>query len=549
VALLLAAAAALTAVLVLRTFWYLFHSVTNAPYTDGWVIFDEIRRFREGALHWTFFWAPYWGQRNLVARLLFFFSAKYLSFSALPLIAINVAAWLSMLAVLIRTARRLFPESRLVFFACSIALVHLVLSSLGMEVLVITQNVQHSVGYASAVSAILLFNRRPWLGIALAVLATASVAIGLLVWPILLVQAWRSGATAKLLADARGSDQSHDRKGVVSPGPMTLAALLAITAAMFALYAIGYTRPPSLGIGVGGALRHPGVALSMTSLVLGGPVTLYSLRLGTAAGGVGLGALLWFLIRRSGNQAGFALTMAACFLAASAASLAVGRISPEWLASLHGAQPLPSRYIAPTLVFWGCLFVLAMGQRDLLPRFAVCALVLVMTFGTWSWQWRVSREWAVAFQKSDAIAAGFLSSVSDPELMSLLLTDGSLRDRTVDYMRRERLAVFAEPRAAWIGRRIDPAPPICRGSFSTVALANGMRVTGSLERAGLPASNSFDLLITGDTGTVSGLARSLPAQSEGRGAIDFLGYARAGAPASLRLFVARDGRPVCQARP
>jgi len=51
VALLLAAAAALTAVLVLRTFWYLFHSVTNAPYTDGWVIFDEIRRFREGALH------------------------------------------------------------------------------------------------------------------------------------------------------------------------------------------------------------------------------------------------------------------------------------------------------------------------------------------------------------------------------------------------------------------------------------------------------------------------------------------------------------------
>jgi len=526
VALLLAAAAALTAVLVLRTFWYLFHSVTNAPYTDGWVIFDEIRRFREGALHWTFFWAPYWGQRNLVARLLFFLSAKYLSLSAFPLILINVAAWLSMLAVLIRTSRHLFPESWLVLFACSIALAHLLLSSLGMEVLVIAQNVQHSIGYASAVSAILLFGRRPWVGISLAVLATASLAIGLLVWPILLAEAWYARARAR-----------------------TFAILLAIMAATIVLYAIGYTRPPSFGIGVAGALRHPGVALSMTSLVLGGPITLYSLRLGTAAGGIGLAALGWFLIRRSENKVAFALTMAACFLAGSAASLAVGRISPEWLASLHGAQPLPSRYIAPALVFWGCLLVLALERRHALPRAAVSALVLVMTFGTWSWQWRVSREWAVALQKFDAIASGFLSGVSDPELMSLLLNDGALRDHLVDYMRRERLAVFAEPRAAWVGRRIDPAPPMCRGSFSTVPLSDGLRVSGSLERDGLPSESPFDLLLTDGSGTVAGLARSLPAQSEGRHAIDFLGYAHTGAPAALRLFVVRAGGPFCEALP
>ena len=512
--LLLVTAAALTALLALRTFWYLFHSITNVPFTDGWVILDEIRRFREGALDWTFFWAPYWGQRNLVARLLFFLSVKYLSFSVFPLILINVALWLAMLAVLVRTVWRLFPAPGPVFFVCSIALAHLLLSSLGMEVLVIAQNVQHSVGYASAVSAILLFHRRPWVGIALAVVATASVAIGLAVWPILLVEAWHGRARAR-----------------------TFAILIAIAAAIFVLYAIGYTRPPAFGMGVGGALRHPGVALAMTSLVLGGPITLYSLRLGTIAGGIGLAALGWFLVRSSENREAFAFLMAACFLAGSAASLAVGRISPEWLAGLHGAQPLPSRYIAPVLVWWGCLFVLAMVGRHALPRVAVSALVLVMTFGTWPWQWRVSREWAVAMQKFDAIGSGFLSGVSDPELMSLLIADGALRDRMVAYMRRERLGVFAEPRAAWIGKRIAPAPPACRGSFSTVRLGDGWRLSGSLERDGLPSRSPFDLLIAEGAGVVTGLARSLPAESEGRRAIDFLGDAPAGAPASLRLFV------------
>ena len=512
--LLLATAAALTALLAVRTYWYLFHAITNVPYTDGWVILDEIRRFRSGAAGWSIFWAPYWGQRNLLARLLFFLSVKYFSFSALPLILVNVTAWLALLAVLVRTAWRLFPARRRVLLICSIALAHLLLSSLGMEVLVIAQNVQHSIGYASAVSAILLFERRPALGIALAILATASLAIGLAVWLALLAEAWQARARAR-----------------------TLAILVAISAGMIALYAVGYTRPPAFGIGVAGALRHPGVALSMTSLVLGGPITLYSLRLGSIAGGIGLAALGWFLIRRSETPAAFAFGVAGCFLALSAASLAVGRISPEWIASLHGAQPLPSRYIAPVLVFWGCLFVLAMAQRNRLPRIAVSALVLVMTFGTWSWQWRVSREWAAAMQKFDAIGSGFLSGVSDPEWMSLLLADGALRDRLVDYLRRERLAMFAEPRAAWLGRRLGPAPPACRGSFSAGRVNDGLRISGALVRDGLPSASPFDLLIADATGTVVGLARSLPAQSEGQGAIDFLGYAPAAASSELRIVV------------
>ena len=522
--LLLAAAAALTGVLAARTFWYLFHAVSNVPFTDGWVILDEIRRFREGALDWTFFWAPYWGQRNMTARVLFLLAAKYFSFAALPLVLVNVAAWLAMLAVLIAAARRLFPERPLIFWLCVVALAHLLLSSLGMEVLVITQNVQHSVGYASSVAAIVLFERRPWVAVALGVLATASIAIGLLVWPILLLEAWRARMPLR--------------------GLILLAAL---TVAVIALYLIGYTRPPAYGMGVGGALRHPLVALQMTSLVLGGPITLYSLRLGTAAGAVGLAALLWFLWRAASGSAFFAMLMAACFLAASAAALAAGRISPEWLANLHGAQPLPSRYIAPVLVFWGCLFALGLRHDHLppraivcAPRLAVCAIVAAMTFGTWPWQWRVSREWVVAFQKFDAIGSGFLAGVSDPESMSFLIADAPLRDRTADYLRREHLAVFAEPRAAWIGRQIAASAPVCQGSFSVTPVGNGLRVTGTVEFQG-----SFDLLVVAPDGAVVGVARSLPAQSEGHTATDFFGYAR---PGASRVFVAQDRRPVCEVR-
>lgn len=565
VAFLLAAAAALTALLAFRTFWYLFHSITNVPFTDGWLLLDEVRRFREGASRWTYLWQPYWGQRPLVVRVLFLLSARFLAFSALPLILTNAAAELSLVFVLIRAARAVFPASPRLFLAAAIVLAHLVLSSIGMEMVAVTQNAQHSIGYAAAISAILVFHRRPWLGILLATLATASLAIGLFLWPIFIFQAWRLR---------------------VPIGAVVI--LTAIGAAMIALYMNGYARPPAYGIGLWGAVRHPLVMLQMTSLILGGPITLYSLRLGTLAGAIGLAALAWFVCRPIKTPA-LGFTMVACLLAASAATLAIGRISPEWIASLHGAQPLPSRYIYPTLIFWGALFVLAgadlvpvrrrltapagaefpvrrrlvaqagaefpvrgrlaaLAGSDLLPRgrlvaAAISAIVLIMTFGTWSWQWRLPREWAVYWQKNDAIASGFLTGVSDPELMSILLADDPIRDRLVDYMRREHLSVFAEPRASWFGRqlgtRLRPVTASCRATLSALPAGQGLRVTGTVESA------SRDLLIADLAGNVVGLARTLPAQSEGRRATDFLGYARADSIDRVHLFAMLPGGSLC----
>ena len=62
-------AGALTVVLAARTFWYLFHSLTNVPFADQWVMLEEIWRRRAGQIGWSYLWSPYWGQRMLLPRL------------------------------------------------------------------------------------------------------------------------------------------------------------------------------------------------------------------------------------------------------------------------------------------------------------------------------------------------------------------------------------------------------------------------------------------------------------------------------------------------
>ncbi len=184
---LLAVAAALTLVLAYRTFWYLFHSVTNVPYWDQWVMLDEIRHVREGQSGWSYLWSPYWGQRLLLPRLLFLLSAKYLHYWMLPFILINMTAQISMLVVLIGMVRRLFQYSSLVFWVSAIALIHLLLSSLQMEIFIESMPINYTIGYASAVAAICVlgsaldpkaaFEPRFWSSIVLAIVATACLAI------------------------------------------------------------------------------------------------------------------------------------------------------------------------------------------------------------------------------------------------------------------------------------------------------------------------------------------------------------------------------------
>jgi hypothetical protein len=550
---LLVVAGVLTAVLIVRTCWYVFHSMTNTPYTDSWLLLEELRRFPSGKAGWAALWSPYWGQRVLVARLAFLASLRLASFSTRPMILANIAALIFMLVTLVCSSTRMLFGSPRLAWAAGIAFANLVLSSLGLEVVLIPHDIISAVGYAASITAVVLFERRPVVAVLLALLATGSITIGLLVWPILLVEAW-----------------------LLQKRPRTRWILAALTSAMFALYLADYTRPQSLGMGISAPLHHPLQFLRMLSLVLGGPITLHSLRLGTVAGAAGLVATGYLATTYFTARKGFAVKedfgassgvrtmrrseglpfLTACLLLVCiAASMVVGRISPAFIAELHGAQPLPSRYLIPMMVFWGCLFALVLARykaagppRNWLATGCVGAVVLVMTFGTWSWQWRLSREWAIYFQKFDAIGSGFLAGVSDPELMSLLFTDGPRRDELVDYMRREHLAVFAEPRARWIGVQAQEIVKAgnsnhCRAKVARIAVVNGFRITGEIDTGGWRTSRQTDVVIANNAGMIVGLGRTLPAESEFLPETEFLGYALEDGD---RLFMRLGDHSICE---
>src|SRR5207247_4157149 len=104
-------------------------------------------------------------------------------------------------------------------------------SPLQLEILIQSTGVQYTIGYAAAVGAICVlgaaidpkarFEPRFWSAIIFAILSTACLAIGLLVWPILIIEAW--------LCDAR---RKHH-----------LRILMPLTVLLFSAYAWAYSWP------------------------------------------------------------------------------------------------------------------------------------------------------------------------------------------------------------------------------------------------------------------------------------------------------------------
>jgi len=299
-------------------------------------------------------------------------------------------------------------------------------------------------------------------------------------------------------------------------------------------------------------------------LILGGPVSLYSRPIGIVAGSVGLviacGVLIHVLRNRGARPAATSLAMVCCFMLASALSITVGRISPEWLAGNSG-QPLPSRYLAPTFAFWAALFPLLLSywhsaRTGRIGAAAASVIVLTLTFGTWNWQWRMPREWAGIFQSFDAIGSGFIVSVSDQAFMSRLFPVEDLRERLVNYMREEHLSIFAEARSTWMGRNIGTIalrsnerkclatvpPPISLDGTSPT-----LRVVGTLTVDEKPVNERLDVLITDGQATVIGLARTIPAQGRGNRATDFFGYAH-NTESTLHLVIVFADKSWCVAR-
>lgn len=541
---LLAAAAILTIVMAVRTYWYLFASLTNVPYPDHWDMLDEIRRARSGEFGWNYLWSPYWGHRPLWPRLLTLFAAAHLHFAMVPFAVISVAFQVAMVLTLVMVASRLMPDHGRLFWLSVIVTAHLMLSSLQLEVFVKGVGVMYTAGYTAVMMGIVVLaggvggrlrvETRALIAAGLGIISVGSIAIGLFGWPVFVLEAWLAGAGRKLLA-------------FLTAGGLLIAAF----------YSIGWQRGPGMGMGLAGIIRHPLGAAGTAAFVLGGPIGLYAPWAAVCVGAAGLlaaGSIAVHMIRkRAAEPAELAFMMVLVFLLGSDAGLVAGRLGPEVLSGGTG-QPV-SRYMGPVFTFWAVLFALALSSRRAgrtarLRLAAVSLVVFILTFGMWNLEWRMSRAWAAVSESYDAMGSGFLMGVSDQEFMSQIITIEPYRNRMIAYMRAQHLSVFAEPRASWLDQNVRtialPARRIsCRAAISRVPLGGdppAYRVTGTLMLDGYSSSRPIDLLFTDDKGIVKGLARTLPAGSKGATAVEILGYTRSAASGNARLFALPGGR-------
>jgi hypothetical protein len=112
------------------------------------------------------------------------------------------------------------------------------------------------------------------------------------------------------------------------------------------------------------------------------------------------------------------------------------------------------------------------------------------------------------------IVAGAIGMVM--EYMSRILPDEPMRDRSVGYMRRERLSVFAEPRAGWLGWDVAVIAPAdgrrdCRINSITAVPAGSSPaafcINGTVMVDRQAVAPMLDILIADNAGKVMGLAR------------------------------------------
>ena len=133
----------------------------------------------------------------------------------------------------------------------------------------------------------------------------------------------------------------------------------------------------------------------------------------------------------------------------------------------------------------------------------------------------------------DAVASGFfILNVSDPVTLDNVYPVPEMRNNVLDFMRKQDLSVFHEPRAHWEGMNVmSIASPddrsTCRAAIRGVdplSSGNAFRITGNLVVDDKTPRRRLDVLMADSNGIVRGLARTLPIFSERAPTAEFFGY-------------------------
>jgi hypothetical protein len=516
--------AAYTLWLIARMFWFICYSMTSAIRVDELVMMEEIRLFCEGKYSISYLWAPYWGHRMLIPRLLMVAGERFFHFSNTPLAVASLIAQVLTTVLLVWVEWRMLrngPRWLTIFVMAATA--HLALSALQLETFLFGINVQFTEGLLGALASIVLSAvsiRSPktqlWMPLAalsLALLGALSMGTGVFIGPVILLVSF--GLRAR---------------------PRVLAALALLGAAFSAAYFVGYTNPGH-AMGFTGLLLHPLGAIRITALVLGGPITDHSLGWGAACGYTGLLLAAVATIRLVLGRAPLeeaALTGFCVFLALYSLAFAFARFTPQSIAALGHNTMLTSHDFTVPFLFWGTLFALvAANHRGILSKascVAVAVIVGYLTLHTAPSQLAVSMAWLEFHRTLDVAGAGMIMGATDPEYLFELMPEQKSLDYYRPYMKQHRLSFFADDRASWPGRELKTVfgDPIggCRGSIDrTVPAGDGkFRLEGFADGPGVKFPHERQIVLTDAAGRINGLGNTL-AVSEKRGGGDFVAYA------------------------
>ncbi len=267
----------------LITLAHIARARTSVPWADQWVVVQDVARRQAGEPLWPVVWTPYWGHRLVIPRLLFLADAHWFSLASLT--------WLTMLlqfahiGLLIALAWLLFKRSPALLMIAIAVILNLMLSPFQMENFTWGMQTMFPLVFVAATAAFLclpLGNLA--LCIALGIISSLTMPNGILVWPVLVVQAFYLRQSRRVVA-----------------------ALAAVGTAVMVSYLWHYVRPPELGMGAVGMLRHPIDSIMLLGLIVGSPFR-FTIPLDVAVGIVTLAVTGYLLLRAQEAKMVFGLT-------------------------------------------------------------------------------------------------------------------------------------------------------------------------------------------------------------------------------------------------
>ena len=496
-----------TLIIDLHTAAVVARSKTNVLWRDQWYFLGEWKSVTEGRSWAAVLWFDFWGHRSVVSRLLFWL----FSFRNTPLLCIAWACLLGQMALIAAVYRNLFGSLFSPRFgtACLVA-ANLYFSSLQMENFIWAFQFQYPLTFFCATLSFFLFalnsrghGKRFAVASAIsALIGSLTMAQGLMIWPVLAVQA--------LLSKRR---------------PRVWLSLFATFVVLAGIYAVGYHMPQT-GMGFRGQFHRPMRALQIALMVLGGPISNQSLAWGVAVGAAGAIALvtLMFVVYRDRNPVWPSVPVAlALFIAATAWLTVGGRMTPELLKQLIAIhnEIVPSRYETFAFIFWSSLFALSLWLLQTTGSGVTKAIALVAAFVPAYMVVRyapiqqiVADAWGDSMRSIDATGLSLLVGAPDWERQALLWSYRTEFEDWVAFARQRRLTNFSEQRYAWLNEKLADRFPTggaakCEGKVESVDRLSptAWRFTGWAwdREAGKPPA---DLLLVDEAGTIRGLAGS-----------------------------------------